>query len=91
MADEKKYIEYKGRPLVRNGNIFCYGNPKDKAVLILIVLTTKTVNDKEIPDVVLLQVQSTGADKAILKQSEKRGLYEALDYGISWLDRELKK
>lgn len=91
MAKEiTEYTTYCGKPLVKNGNIICYGNPSKKAVLILTVLTTKDFHGKEIPDMIFVQVQDTKSGE-ILKQSEKYGLYEALDLGKVWLDKELKK
>jgi hypothetical protein len=91
MAKEiTEYTTYCGKPLVKNGNIICYGNPSKKAVLILTVLTTKDFHGKEIPDMIFVQVQDTKSGE-ILKQSEKFGLYEALDLGKVWLEKELKK
>lgn len=91
MAKEiSEYTVYCGKPLVKNGNIICYGNPSKKAVLVLTVLTTKDFHGKEIPDMIFVQVQDTKTGE-ILKQSEKYGLYEALDLGKVWLDKELKK
>ncbi len=91
----KDYVIYKNKPLVRNGNIICCGNPSGKAILILTVLTTKPHADSEVPDSILIQVQST--DKSLptldrgIKQGMKQGLYEALDVGITWLEKELEK
>ena len=85
-----EYTSYCGKPLVRNGNIICYGNPGHKAILILTVLTMKKIKEAEIPDMIFLQVQDTKTGE-VLKQSEKFGLYEALDIGKVWLEKELKK
>ena len=91
MAKEiTEYTAFRGKPLVKNGNIICYGNPSKKAVLVLNVLTTKEFHGKEIPDFVFVQIQDTKTGE-ILKQTEKFGLYEALDLGKVWLDKELKK
>ena len=91
MEQIKEFTMYKGKPLVRNGNVLCYGDPSEKAILVLTVLTTKKYMDKEIADMIFLQVLETGENGAILKQAEKNGLYAALDIGAAWLDRELKK
>lgn len=85
-----EYTTYCGKPLVQNGNIICYGNPGRKAVLVLTVLTTKDFHGKEIPDMIFMQIQNPSTGET-LKQSEKFGLYEALDLGKVWLERELKK
>ena len=84
---------YRGKPLVRKDNVICYGDPNDKAVLVLTILTFKDVHGEQIPNDILIQVQSTDKNLPIversLKQGMKKGLYEALDYGASWLTNAL--
>ena len=90
---EGKYIMFKGKPLVRKDNIICYGDPKDPAVLVLTVLSTKKTGEDEIPDMILIQVQSTDTSlpitERVIKQGMKNGLYQALDFGASWLENSL--
>ncbi len=85
-----KYIMFRGKPLVREGNQLCYGDMDDKYVLFLGIMSTKKVGDKELPDQVLVQIQSTD-DKKVVKFGMKNGLHEAFEYGLIWLDTELKK
>ena len=85
-----KYIMYRGKPLVREGNQICYGNMDDKYILFLGIMTTKRVGDKDVPDQVLIQIQST-EDKKVVKFGMKNGLYEAFEYGVIWLETELRK
>ena len=85
---------YKGKPLVRKDNIICYGDPSDKAILVLTVLTFKDVHGEQVPNDILIQVQSTDKNLSVversLKQGMKKGLFDALDYGISWLNNALQ-
>lgn len=85
---------YQGLPLVRKDNIICYGDPNDKAVLVLTILTFKEVHGEQVPSDILIQIQSTDKSLAIvdrvLKQGMKKGLFEALDYGASWLKNALR-
>ena len=53
-------------------------------------MTTKKVADKDVPDQVMIQIQST-EDKKVVKFGMKNGLYEAFEYGLIWLDTELRK
>ena len=85
-----KYIMFRGKPLVREGNQLCYGDMNEKYVLFLGIMTTKKVGDKELPDQILIQIQSTD-DKKVVKFGMKNGLHEAFEYGLIWLDTELKK
>ncbi len=92
-AKKEEFLTYKGKPLVRCGNTIYYGDPGEKCVVMLQVLTTKTVNDKEIADKVSVLLLSTDEElsmkERILKKSEKVGLYTALDVGAVWLERSL--
>ncbi len=84
-----KYIMYKGKPLVRENNIICYGDMEDEYYLFLMILTNKKENGIEVPDKILVQILSTKEKNKIIKQGEKSGLYDALDIGIIWLERAL--
>ena len=88
---EGKYITFKGKPLVRENNIICYGNMEDKYYLFLMILTNKKVNGVEVPGKILVQILSTEEKNKIIKQGEKTDLYDALDTGMIWLERELQK
>lgn len=87
---EGEYLEYKGRPLVREATTICYGNMTDKAILLLEIMTFKTEDGKELPDSVLIQVIDPKNQMDIKRQGIKQGLYEAFELGVSWLEQELK-
>ena len=98
---EAKYVEgqnliFRGKPLLREGNTFCYGSMSDKYVLFMMVLSNKTVKDEsgkevERPDKILLQVLSTDTSlpphERVVKQFDRNGLFDAMDIGLIWLDR----
>lgn len=89
MPLDGEYLIYKGKPLVREKNVICYGNMTDKCYLFMMILSTKTVGGKEVPDNVLTQVLTTGDNPKIIKQGTKSGLYDAFDIGTIWLERAL--
>ena len=98
MANEKtesKFLEYRGKPLVRSGNTIYYGKMSDPFVIILQIMGTKTVQDMEVADRVLIQLVNTDPDcrprDRIVKKSEKKGLYNAMDIATFWLERALEK
>ena len=96
MAEKKqKYLMYKGKPLVRSGNTLYYGDMSEKCVVMLQILSTKTVKDLTVADKVQVQLMSTDPDlrikERILKKSEKTGLYNAMDIGAVWLERALEE
>ena len=91
MSLDGKYLMYKGKPLVREKNLICYGNMTDKCYLSMLILTNKTVGSVEVPNNVLVQVLTTGENPRIIKQGNKNGLYEAFDIGTIWLERALSE
>ncbi len=92
MAD---FLTYKGKPLVRKGNEIYYGDMSEKYVIKLEILSTKTEGDLPLADKVkvllMLSDPEVKMKDRIIKTSEKTGLYEAMDIGAIWLERELKK
>ena len=97
MAEEKReqvsgqYLEYKGLPLVREGNTICYGDMSDKCVLLLEIMSYKKTGDAELPDKILIQVIDPKDPTKILRQGSKSGLYEAFSLGLVWYEHEMKK
>lgn len=81
-----KYLEYKGKPLVREGDTICYGDKTDKCFLILEIMSYKKVGDVEIPDNIFIQIVESENPSKIVKQGEKNGLYDAFGIGLIWLD-----
>ncbi len=81
-----KYLEYKGKPLVREGDTICYGSKEDKCMLILEILSYKKEGENEIPDKVFIQVVDSANPSKIIKQGDKNGLYDAFGIGLVWLD-----
>ncbi len=95
MSEQKEFLTYKGRPLVRNGNTLYYGDMSEEFVIMIQIVSTKKEGDLEMADKVLVQLLSTDNElrprERIIKKSEKIGLYNAMDIGAIWLERALKK
>ncbi len=89
-------LQYKGQPLVRCGNKIYYGDAGKEYILVLTILDSqKNQSGIELPCRVLVQIQSTDPALAlkkekIVKETEKKSLYDALEIGSIWLYRELK-
>ena len=88
---EGKYLEYKDRPLVREGNTICYGDKAEKCFLLLEILSYKkdSISGEDLPDQILIQIIDSNDPNKIIKQSIKTGLYDAFSLGLVWLEREL--
>ena len=93
MAEEVSFPTYKGRPLVRCGNIIYYGSMKDKYIINMEIKSTKMIGENEVADKVTIQLMYTDTTistrKQIIKSSEKNGLYLAIDIADAWLERAL--
>ena len=92
---EEKFLEYKGRPLVRAGKQIYYGSLNDPYVVYLTIKNSNEVKDITLAQEVTIQLLSTDdtlpPKDRIIKKSEKNGLFVALDLGATWLERQLKK
>ena len=90
-----QFPTYKGKPLVRCGDVIYYGSMKDKYVVKLEIKSKKKVQDLDVADKVSIQLmytdQNIRARKQIVKSSEKNGLYLAMDIADAWLTRALSE
>lgn len=81
---------YKGRPVVRDGNKLYFGEPYNSHMVVFTVL--QSVGD--IPSRILVQLQSTDpalamtSDK-IVKEVERKNLFDAFEIGSIWLEKQL--
>ena len=87
---EGKYLEYLGKPLVREGDTICYGDLNEKCILILEIMSYKETEGKKVPKNILIQVIDSKDPSKIIKQGSKEGLYDAFSIGLVWLDMALK-
>ncbi|MDE6863862.1 MAG: hypothetical protein K2J41_05700 [Eubacterium sp.] len=91
----EKFLEYKGKPLVRCGKTIYYGNMNDPYVICLnIINEDDSIDDLKVSGKVAIQLLDTDENvspkEKIVKKSEKVGLFNALDLGAVWLERALK-
>ena len=73
-------LTYKGRPLVRCKNDIYYGSLSDPYVIFMQVLTSKEENGVQVADRPIERMK---------KQSDKNGLWSALEIGTIWLEKSL--
>ena len=90
---EKEFSTYKGRPLVRCGDEIYYGNMEEPYVIRMQIKSKKEQNGVEIADKVAIQLMATdpylSPRKQLVKSSEKKGLFLAMDIANIWLNRAL--
>ena len=86
-----KYLEYKGKPLVREGDTICYGDMSEKCILILEIISYKDVGGKQLPDKIMIQVIDSNDPNKIIRQGSYSGLHDAFTMGEIWLDQALQQ
>ncbi|MGN1445468.1 MAG: hypothetical protein ACI4WV_04165 [Eubacteriales bacterium] len=84
-----KYLMYKDRPLVREGDTICYGDMTEKYILVLEIMNYKEADGLRLPGDILVQVVESQDQNKIYRQGSKQGLYEAFGYGLIWLEQAL--
>ena len=83
---------YKGYPVVSDGNKVYFGEPYNPFMVVLTVLENK----EGIPSRILVQLQNTDpalalSTEKIVKESERKNLYDAYELASVWLGSALKK
>ena len=84
-----KFLEYKGKPLVRQDNELYYGDMSEKFILFMLIMSYKedAKLQAQIPDKIMMQIIPTDGSGKVEKQKMANGLWEALDLGSVWLER----
>ena len=95
MAEKKAqpFLLYKGKPLVRSENQLYYGNMSDPYVVFMQIISNREISGQQVADKIVVQLVSTNPDappqEQIVQNTVRRGLYDALEVGLTWLDRAL--
>ena len=92
---KEKTPMYKGKPLVRSGDVIYYGDMSEPYVAMLQVTESKEFEGLKLPTKVAIQILSTDEDlrpkERIKKRTEKGNLYDAMNIATIWLDRMLEE
>lgn len=83
-------MTYKGRPVVRDDRKLYFGEPYNKFIVVLTVLESKD----NLPSRIIVQLQSTDpalamSSEKIIKETERKTLYDALEMASIWLEHQL--
>ena len=90
-----EFLQNKEKPLVRKGNEIYYGDMSESHVVKLTILSSKKDGENEVPDKIQIQLLKSDiqlSDKErIVKETTKNSMFEALDFGLVWLERAIKE
>ncbi|MBQ8337899.1 MAG: hypothetical protein IJY33_02015 [Oscillospiraceae bacterium] len=94
LKDAKPFLEYKGRPLVRCGKTLYYGNLYDDYVVMMQIVDTVPFGDMNFAGKIIVQLLNTDPNAAptelVIKKTDTRGLFNAIDIAAVWLDTALE-
>ena len=94
IKDAKPFLEYKGRPLVRCGKTLYYGNLYDDYVVMMQIVDTVPFGDMNFAGKIIVQLLNTDPNAAptelVIKKTDTRGLFNAIDIAAVWLDTALE-
>ena len=85
-VEANEFLEYKGRPLVRQGDDIFYGDMSEKHYIFMMIMTEKNTENGNIPDKIMVQLFET-ATKSLTNQKIVSGFKEAFEFADAWLDR----
>ena len=82
----EEFIEYKGKPLVRQGDDIFYGDMSDKYYVYMMIMSDKKSpkGDETIPGTIMVQLLDSQTKKPE-KQKITNGLAEACEFADAWL------
>lgn len=78
MAENKKLLMYKGKPLVRKDNTLYYGYMDEPCIIMMQITSTKDVNGAELSDKILVQLVSTNEDLRPRQDPQEGGAQRSL-------------
>jgi len=88
-----KQLTYRGHPVMRKDSLIYYGSMGEKYIIMMQVLDSEPVKDLQVAKRVSVELQRTDPNlkskDRVVRKSEKRGMYAALDIASIWLDRAL--
>lgn len=94
-SSAQEFLQYKGRPLVRSGKILYYGNLYDDYVVMMQIVDTVKNGEDDFAGKIIVQLLNTDPNASptelVIKKTDTRGLYNAIDIAAVWLDTALEQ
>ena len=91
-VDNNEFLEYKGRPLVRQGNEIFYGDLSDKGYIYMMIMGEKETDKGTVPTRIMVQLLDSNTKMPVdnTKQKIVSSFTEAFEYADAWLVRYTK-
>ncbi len=85
-VDNNEFLEYKGRPLVRQGDDIYYGDMSDKFFIYMMVMQESETENGTVPTRIMVQLLDS-TTRSPKEQKILTGLKDAFDFADAWLER----
>jgi hypothetical protein len=85
-VNKDEFLEYKGRPLVRQGDDIYYGDLSDKYHVYMMIMDDKDVKGVKVPTMVMVQLREKGSVIPKKQNLCTGGLIDALETAAAWLE-----
>ena len=85
-VESGEFLEYKGKPLVRQGDDIFYGDLSEKHYVYMMIMSDKKSPkcDTTVPGTIMVQLLDS-TTKSPVKQKITTGLAEAFEFAEAWL------
>ena len=85
-VNSNEFIEYKGRPLVRQGDDIYYGDMADKYYIYMMIMNETETENGTLPTQIMVQLLDSNT-KSPKEQKILSGFKDAFDFADAWLER----
>ncbi len=87
---EREALLYRGKPLIREGNVLYFGDFNENFIARFTILETENVNDLDMAKKITIELlEKNGEDittAKLTKKAERTSMWAALDIGVYWLE-----
>ena len=91
ILNQDGFLTYKGRPLVRQKDTIYYGSMGDPFVAVIQIIASEEKDGRTLPTKLWVSLMNTDPKlslaQQIVKKSEQKSLYDAMDLADIWLTR----
>ena len=85
-VNSNEFVEYKGRPLVRQGDDIYYGDMSDKYYIYMMIMNETETENGTLPTQIMVQLLDSNT-KSPKEQKILSGFKDAFDFADAWLER----
>ena len=85
-VDNNEFLEYKGRPLVRQGDDIYYGDMSDNYYIYMMIMDEVEKDNCTVPSKILVQLLDSNT-KSPKEQKMLTGFKDAFEFADAWLER----